>query len=783
MTSRNSFFKLLKEDLHRRLWTLILASLVFFSTFVVAFTMVIQNYVSRYSGSNYGLSEAEFVSRISERLCKEFYSFYPWFMVVAVVGAIICGMNGFAYLHSRKQMDFYHSLPIKRETIFFVRLVNGVLIYAVPYLVGLLFTYLVCILYGVMTWDILGCSLFCFLFYLMGYVIMYLGTILAMMLTGKLVIGFFGLCVINLYAPAVYALGWSLKETFFITSYISNMDLEKAVKSTRFLSPIAYYCSLVMETNELKDLSGFWSEVIFFLLFAAVLVALNLWLYKKRASEKADTAMAFLVTEPIIRILISVPVGALAGLLFYFIQYETGGEYSLVWLIFGGFFGAFLCHGIMEALYKGDIRKCLSHKVQMAVTMALAAVIPLVFLFDVFGYDSYLPKKTEIKSMAISSSELRFGGSFYDENGWVSATDYVLDNMQITEIDAVYELAEILAADVSEHRAERFFGYSGSYYPTRADSYYAGGAEKMNYTNFIIRYTLNNGSEVIREYEYNYYAVMDLLERIYNDNNYKSAVHPVFSLLKPNIQLEELSLIVPACGTKSNLSNSRELLEAYAEDILDLSFDDLRNSGAVGELMVSFQLKQDSMYGDVVNLLLYPGMHRTLALLKAQGCEVQGIQQSDEIQSISISYGGSIDELKRILGMEVDEEEVQNYYEEMGIAYEDYELYYEKYGSYPQTVATKEAYQDLQIEFTALEEIDEIKKNLVCRQYGSEFGPFPELENFLYVIVYFQREIDDNTVFPWDEQVVAWSENYRFLEDSIPQFVMERLFEELGAED
>ena len=113
--------------------------------------------------------------------------------------------------------------------------------------------------------------------------------------------------------------------------------------------------------------------------------------------------------------------------------------------------------------------------------------------------------------------------------------------------------------------------------------------------------------------------------------------------------------------------------------------------------------------------------------------------------------------------MEVDEEEVQKYYE--------------KYGSYPQTVATKEAYQELQIEFTAPEEIAEIKKNLVYRQYGSEFGPFPELETFLNVIVYFQREIDSNTVLPWDEQVVAWSENYRFLKDSIPQFVIERLLE------
>ena len=166
MTSRNSFFNLLKEDLHRRLWTLILSSLVFFGTFVVAFTMLIQNYVGRYSRVSYDYTNAQLIEKISQNLCEDFYACWPWFMVVTIVGAIICGMNGFAYLHSRKQMDFYHSLPVKREIIFSVRFVNGILIYAVPYLAGLLYTYLLSICYSVMTWDIFFCGLFMFVLHL-----------------------------------------------------------------------------------------------------------------------------------------------------------------------------------------------------------------------------------------------------------------------------------------------------------------------------------------------------------------------------------------------------------------------------------------------------------------------------------------------------------------------------------------------------------------------------------------------------------------------------------------
>jgi len=779
MTSRNSFFNLLKEDLHRRLWTLILSSLVFFGTFVVAFTMVIQNYVGRYSRASYGYTNAEFIEKISANLCEDFYAFWPWFMVVAIVGAVICGMNGFAYLHSRKQMDFYHSLPVKREVIFSVRLVNGVLIYAVPYLAGLFYTYLLCIIYGVMTWDIFFCGLFMFVLHLMGYLIMYLGIILAMMLTGKMVIAFFGTCVINLYAPAVYALGMVLRETFFVTSYSSSVDLEDALLTTRWLSPVSFYTSLIMKVTEEETTKGFWLEFILFLVFAAVLTVVSLWLYKKRASEKADTAMAFKVTEPVIRVMISIPVGVMAGLLFYAIQYDYDWGVSVFWLIFGGLLGGFLCHGVMEALYNGDIKKCLSHKIQMLATMIIAAVLPLAFLFDVFGYDSYLPDKKDIKNMAVISNELRFGGSFYTKDGWVSTVNYALDHMEIEEFDAMYELAEILTEDAGKNRTQRFFGYSRGYV-TSPDIYYAGGAEKINYTDFVIRYKLKDGTEVIREYEYNYYAVLDLLEQIYDNKEYKKVVHPVFSLLETDSTIASIACYAPTTGVSVKLErNVTAVLDAYKEDILLMSFDNLKNSAPIGELTVNFRVtaQDGSWYEDSNNFLVYPEMSRTLILLKEQGVNMQGVQDTNHINTIAITYGGTINELKRSAGMEVPDDYLLSY-EETGIAYEDYDIYYEKYGWYPQTIATPETYQDVYVEFTDPAEIAEIKKHLVYRNYGSEFGPFPETTGYLNAEVYF--ELGEETAEAGG--LIGWTERFRFLDGSVPQFVIDRLLTEMGAE-
>ena len=773
MTSRNSFFNLLKEDLHRRLWTLILSSLVFFGTFGVAFTMLIQNYVGRYSRASYGYTDIQFIERVSNNLCEDFSGFYPWFMIVAVIGAIICAMNGFAYLHSRKQMDFYHSLPIKREKIFAVRLVNGILIYAVPYLVGLLYTYLLCIIYRVMTWDIFFCGLFMFVIHLMGYLIMYLAGILSMMLTGKLVIAFFGICMINLYAPAIYALCWALKDTFLVTAYDTNLVFDVAVSVTRWFSPFSYYFSLI---NELNGGGKFWLEFIAFLVFAAALIALNLWLYKKRASEKADTAMAFKITEPVFRIMISVPVGILIGMLFFAIQYDYGWVTSIFWLVFGGLLGGFLCHGIIEAFYKGDIKKCLSHKVQMLITMALAAVIPLAFMFDVFGYDSYLPKKKDIKNMAVISNEMRFGGSYYDENGLISPVNYALENMEVTNFDAMYELAEILTEDAGKNRAERFFDY-GYTYITYMD--YDNSEEKFNPTSFIIRYTLKDGSEVIREYEYNYYAVMDLLEQIYNDNEYKSAVHPVFSLLESNVTIKNIEVISPVAVKSENIQlNCRSVLEVYKEDLLTMTFDDLKNSAPIGELMALFSVKENGQYyDDSTTFLVYPEMTRTISWLKEQGYFVQGVQDATNIETITVTYGGTINELKRLLGMEVPEEDTV--YDD-SIAYEDYEMYYEKYGWYPQIQITPEYYQDIVVEFSDPAEVAEIKKHLVYRSYTNEFGPFPTYETFLNAVIYFEIQTGTTEDLLADEGLIGWSEQFRFLEGEIPSFVIDRIFETMG---
>ena len=125
MTSRSSFFKLLKEDLRQRLWTIVLAAIVF----ILPVPIYIAMEISGSWGFGTGMLD-NFARRLAEPMARDSI----WLVLVTVCGALICAVSGFGYLFSKKKVDFFHSLPVKRETLFAVRYINGVLIYLVPYL-------------------------------------------------------------------------------------------------------------------------------------------------------------------------------------------------------------------------------------------------------------------------------------------------------------------------------------------------------------------------------------------------------------------------------------------------------------------------------------------------------------------------------------------------------------------------------------------------------------------------------------------------------------------------
>ena len=174
MTSKNLFFNLMKEDLKRRLWAVALTFLTFFFALPVATALSLsgsRNMEETYYGLMYG--------------ARSILGFQNGFIaVIIVLLSLILGVTSFSWLHSRKKVDFYHSLPVKREKLFFVNYLDGVLILFSTYAVNLLLGLLVALVNGIVPGDIVPEALGAFGFLLLHFIMLYSVTVLAMVMTG-----------------------------------------------------------------------------------------------------------------------------------------------------------------------------------------------------------------------------------------------------------------------------------------------------------------------------------------------------------------------------------------------------------------------------------------------------------------------------------------------------------------------------------------------------------------------------------------------------------------------
>ena len=137
MTSRVSFYKVMIQDFRHRIWMIALSCLGSFLAMPVFYLLVSKNWVYQV---NRWMEEQEpwVVREYKLELLKEFYvqSLPITCGVILGAGALIVGIFGFRHVFSKKMVDQYHSIPIKRRDLFLANYLNGFLIWFVPMVLG-----------------------------------------------------------------------------------------------------------------------------------------------------------------------------------------------------------------------------------------------------------------------------------------------------------------------------------------------------------------------------------------------------------------------------------------------------------------------------------------------------------------------------------------------------------------------------------------------------------------------------------------------------------------------
>ena len=125
MTCKNSYFKLIKETLKHHIASVFISSVVFFIQFIVFF-LDVQSYTN-------SRSELDKIYAL-ERLFR-ITSPNGAYVIPVVIVAIVLAYDFFRYMHSKKQLDFYESLPFKKRDWFILRTSCSILVFLVPYII------------------------------------------------------------------------------------------------------------------------------------------------------------------------------------------------------------------------------------------------------------------------------------------------------------------------------------------------------------------------------------------------------------------------------------------------------------------------------------------------------------------------------------------------------------------------------------------------------------------------------------------------------------------------
>ena len=424
MTSKNFSSKgLLGNSMRRNLWALVLSGVGFFLSLLLPALMTMQNALEQRVLDLKEIPQAHVEINWQNAMnnAASMLSGGNLFVkIVFIVLAVVCGVAMFAYLHSRQKVDFYHSLPISRTRLFANNFLTGVVCTFSTYLVMLAITVACAYAMGcgeAVRWDEIGGAILC---NLIVFLLIYALTVLTTVVCGNTIITLLLLAWVFFSPMLVRVLQFCLFYKFYDTFTANAGQLVGAIRLTPVVQYFVLHGTHYIGEHVIGVLQPGESALgllVGYLVAAAVVTALALFLFRIRKSERAGTALAFTPTKLPIKVYMCLVMGVAFGWVFGMIA----GNF---WFWPGLVVGTVLFHWIVEIIYAFDFRAIFAKPLHLLAILVVLVAGMLAMQFDVTGYDTWLPDRDDLTAVDINGS------------GEPALTDP-------SNIDAVHRLMEI----------------------------------------------------------------------------------------------------------------------------------------------------------------------------------------------------------------------------------------------------------------------------------------------------------------------------------------------------
>ena len=625
MTSKISFCRLLKEDFKRRSWLIALVSLACFILFPIVLLLSIDGMMDSVRD---GYTEFSYVQEYYMDAVRMGNGVGG---MLAFGAAVLAGISGYSYLHSKVKVDFFHSLPISRKKYFFVQYVSGVIIFVVPFVVSMLLCLLVGAVNGLLTGGVVLMAVRMTSFRILEYLAGYGTAILATVMTGKTLTAILGTAVFTVYIPAVLLVWAGMKSVFFKT-YISNTAAEKIFM---LFSPSfsGYYIEELMKAKEKWLVIGVGIQIFWIVLMTGI----ALWLYCVRKTEAADHSMAFPKSEGVIKVLLVVPMSLVAGLASRMIGVDGG----MHWFFFGTVCASVILSSVIEFIYHLNMRELFKNKVSLMLSVALSLGAALVFRYDIMGYDTYLPAREDVAQMAFYDE--RLNGNFYYrpfvEGYDLYSVNAALDSTLLDNFAPVYELAR-------KGAREEITGECRS---------------------ISVEYKLRNGKRERRNYIVEEKDIQETIKALFETPEFAEKIYPVFwrdANLEGDINISSLFGNVEL---KLSEKECQEFLDIYREELRHISYEDYQNH-VIGTIGFSVVIEEErGRYGLSTTSFREEGypicssFQQTIAFLREKaGIDLEHRLTEKDVERIVLTDYRSEGEGETTTTTVNDAEEIQN---------------------------------------------------------------------------------------------------------------------------
>lgn len=413
------------------------------------------------------------------------------FLLTSVFALIYCFIT-FSYLHDKRKADRSMPMPIRAEALFLTKAVTVLLLTVIP---SLFFVGIINIISSVsdtalgantvnFLWQIPLGALACISFYALMAVCS--GTKANAALT------YLAICFSYTIA-AFYVKG--MVDSFFLgvpTNIGGTHFLMKA------LNPFAAYDG---------------NNVVYWLIFSAVCIALSLVLLRFRKAERAQTSFAYRLPCYAVEALVTFIAGMFMGVLFGS-NNVTGNAF---WgFVFGFALGGATVFTVAHAILFRGFRGILKSLVCFGGAVAAGIILAAVCCFASSGYVSSLPEESDVKSagfIEFTDKMLRSPG-FSNVTATISdsAEDFT-DSATIKDIRALHESIIKFAEKRSD--ASKFSGVAQTGLTDMLSSVLGQSS-----THYSFAYKLNDGSTTSRYYDYSAIVFSYMLEPVSDESRY-----------------------------------------------------------------------------------------------------------------------------------------------------------------------------------------------------------------------------------------------------------------------